>query len=88
MLIYDEDLEEVEDNRKWYECPRCNMDWTNEHCEADDFEACPKDEELKGVTVLNIDDGKEIEYRKYVEKLCPDCSECTIDGKRKGPVVK
>jgi transcription elongation factor Elf1 len=89
MLVYDEDLDEmVEDYRKWYECPKCNMDWTNEDCEDDDFEALPKDEELKGVTVLNIDDGKEIEYRKYVEKLCPDCSEKTIDGRRKGPLVE
>ena len=89
MLIYDEDLDEmVEDYRKWYECPKCNMDWTNEDCEDDDFEAWDKDEELKGLTVLNIDDGKEIEYRKYAEKLCPDCGGLIIDGRLKGPRIK
>jgi len=89
MLVYDENLDEmVDDNRKTYECPRCDMYWTNEDCKADDFEAFPKDEALKSLTVLNIDDGKEIEYRKYVEKLCPDCSEMKIDGRLKGPYTR
>ena len=100
MLIWDEDLGEmVDDNRKTYECPKCDRYWTNEEglrelvkYDEDDedreFEAWPKDKELKRLTVLRIDDGKEIEYRKYPEKLCPDCSEKMIDGRRKGPYTK
>ena len=89
MFIWDEDLEEmVDDNRKTYECPRCDMYWTNEQCEDDEFDAYPKDKELKGLTVLRIDDGKEIPYRKYFEKKCPHCSEKTIDGRLKGPYTE
>lgn len=89
MLVYDEDIDEmVEDCRKWYECPRCNNDWTNEDCEDYEFEAWPKDENLKGLTVLRIDDGKEIEYREYPERLCPDCTDKVMDGRLKGPFME
>ena len=79
---------EAEDYRKRYECPRCNSYWTNEGYEEDEFEMFVEGEELKGLTVLRIDDGKEIEYRRYPEKLCPNCSEIIIDGRLKGPLIK
>ena len=89
MLVYDADLDKmVEDNRKSYECPRCDMYWTSDNCEDDEFDALPKGEKLKRLTVLRIDDGEEIKYRKYPEKLCPDCSEMKIDGRLKGPYTR
>ncbi len=62
IILFDED----KDLRKLYECPRCNMHWTDEGCEEDCFQSCRSDKE--DAKVLNIDDGKEIKYRKYPEK--------------------
>lgn len=79
---------EPEDYRKWYACPKCNSYWTNEGYEEDEFEISLEGEELKDLTVLRIDDGKEIWYRKYPKNLCPSCGEIIIDGRLKGPLIK
>ncbi len=89
MLVYDDGIDVwVNEYRKWYECPRCNTPWTDEDVPDDMFQKGYKDQDFINTKVLNIDDGKEIPYRQYIEKKCPHCSDIIIDGRLKGPGTK
>jgi len=77
---------EYGDHTVHHECPKCNKVWRESPTDDGAFQFRGKIRiEEKGL--LDID-GNKIEYERYPERLCPYCGEQTVDGRRKGPLVK